>query len=134
MVLRWRVHLAKEQPQKLIGVIAVVLVMAVLGYTWFGSPLAAGVVVLALLGALSDFLLPITCTLTSSHALTTTLAGRQAIAWKDVRTCYLDEHGIKLSPLSKRSRLEAYRGVYLRFGDRREEVIEAVAGLKQQDG
>jgi len=42
----------------------------------------------------------------------------------------VDDRGIKLSPLGKPGRLEAYRGVYLRFGDRAYEVKETVRRMR----
>jgi len=52
------------------------------------------------------------------------------IQWADVRRCYIDDLGIKISPLNRRSRLEAFRGVYLRFAGNRDEVISAVKALR----
>lgn len=101
---------------------------------WFRSPIAVIVTVLALIGALSDFLLPMTFVITTKNVSAYTLAGKRMMAWEDVRKCYIDESGVKISPLPRASRLEAYRGVYLRFGDRKEEVIAAVTRLKPKDG
>lgn len=134
VVLRWRVHLAKEQPRKLVVVIAAIIAMTALSYVWFGSPIPVIVTVLMLVGALSDFLMPTTFVITTKHVLAYTLAGKRMMAWEDVCKCYIDESGVKISPLPRASRLEAYRGVYLRFGDRKEEVIAAVTRLKPQDG
>lgn len=52
------------------------------------------------------------------------------IKWANVKRCYLDDFGVKLSPLDRVSRVEAFRGVYLRFGDNQNEVIEAVKALR----
>ncbi|MEN6371034.1 MAG: hypothetical protein ABFD64_03390 [Armatimonadota bacterium] len=134
VVLRWQVHLAKEQPRKLMVVIAAIIAMTALSCVWFRSPIAVIVTVLVLVGALSDFLLPMTFVITTKHVSAYTLAGKRMMAWEDVRKCYIDESGVKISPLPKASRLEAYRGVYLRFGDNREEVIAAVTRLKPKDG
>ena len=134
VVLRWQVHLAKEKPRSLVGVAVVVVGMAVAAFFWFGSVVPAIAMVLALLGALSDFLFPVTYTLTLTHASASTPVGKRVMAWKDVKKCYIDDFGVKLSPLSRKSRLEAYRGVYLRFGDKRAEVLDAVARLRPRNG
>lgn len=133
IVLRWQVHLAKEQPQRFVGVIAAAAAMALFAFVWFGSVVPALVMGMVFLGALSDFLLPVSYTLTTTHASASTLVSKRMMAWKDVKKCYLDDAGVKLSPLSRKSRLEAYRGVYLRFGDKREEVLQAVAKLRPQN-
>ena len=133
MVLRWQVHLAREQPRKLAVVVAAVSASALLAYAWVGNVIFAAAMIVAVLGALSDFLFPVTYTLTLTQASASTPVGKRVIAWKDVRKCYLDDFGVKLSSLKRRSRLEAYRGVYLRFGDNREEVLEAVRRLWRKD-
>lgn len=53
------------------------------------------------------------------------------IKWENVKRCYVDDLGVKLSPLDRASRIEAFRGVYLRFGDNQDAVIEAVKSLRQ---
>lgn len=133
LVLTWQVHLAKEQPQRFAGVIIVILGVMLLAALLFGSLLSAIIMAFVLFGALSDFFLPVKYTLTTTHVSASTRLGKRTMAWKDVRRCYLDEYGIKISPLRRRSRLEAYRGVYLRFGDRKEEVLDAVKRLKPKD-
>ncbi len=131
VILRWRVHLAKEQPQKLAVVLGAVAATGVLALGWYGSLLPAALMAFALFGALSDFLLPMNYTFTSTHVSASTAIGKRLMAWKDVRNVYADDQGVKLSPLARHSRLEAYRGVYVRFGDKRAEVLEAVKGLTE---
>ena len=46
--------------------------------------------------------------------------------WSAFRSYYVDRRGILLSPFTRPSRLENYRGLYVRFGDRREAVLEFV--------
>lgn len=43
-------------------------------------------------------------------------------AWSEVRTWFVDRHGVTLSPFAGRSWLESYRSVRLLFGDREDEV------------
>jgi len=81
-----------------------------------------------LFGAISEFLLPITYTITEQGASASSLFARRSIRWKDVRHVYLDSLGVKLSPVSRESRLEAFRGVYLRFDRNQDKVLAAVLG------
>jgi hypothetical protein len=46
--------------------------------------------------------------------------------WSSFKSYYEDRRGVLLSPFDRPSRLENYRGLYLRFGDRREEVMAFV--------
>jgi len=133
VVLTWRIHLAKEQPQQLAGILVAMAGMGMLAYVLFQNLIPAIVMAFVFLGSLSDFLLPVTYTLTKKEASASTLVGKQVIAWEKVRKCYLHEDGIKLSPLGRKSRLEAYRGVFLRFNGNQEELIEAVRKLRPQN-
>jgi hypothetical protein len=135
LILRWQVHIAKEQPHRFVGVILFIIAMAFLAFLWFGGNVFPAIVMaFVFCGALSDFFLPITFTLTKSHASASTLLGKRIMAWKDVKRCYLDDSGVKLSPLRRQSRLEAYRGVYLRFGDKnKDEVLNAVRNLRPEN-
>jgi hypothetical protein len=133
IILKWKVHLARQHPTKLAGVLMVVAMTGLCACLWYGSIIPAAIMAFALSGALTDFLLPITYTFTSEKAFATTPLSIRVIAWKDVKRVYMDDDGIKLSPLDRRTRLEAYRGVYVRFGDRRDEVLEAARRLTKRD-
>ncbi len=101
----------------------------VLGYVAIG-PYAAVIVGAAVLISLSDFLLPVRFELWPDRAVCRMLLKSAEIKWADVKQCYLDDYGVKLSPLGTASRLEAFRGVYLRFADNEPEVIKAVKELR----
>lgn len=127
--MRWTVHLARRQPLRAGLCLAVVGASAAVGY-WALGGLGAAVVIVALLGSLADFLFPVTCTLTRGGASCRMLLKGSEIGWENVRRVYLDDLGIKLSPLRRVSRLEAFRGVYLRFDGNRDQVIETVQSLR----
>jgi hypothetical protein len=58
----------------------------------------------------------------------------QRCRWADVRRFMVDEHGGYLSTRSRRSWLDAYRGLHVLFGRRRPEVIERIrAHLPRKD-
>jgi len=133
VVLRWQVHLAKEEPRKLFVVIAAIVAMAALALVWIG-PIGVITTAFVLVGALSEFLLPITFIITPTHVSASTLVGKRIMAWKDAKKCYVTDDGVKISPLPRASRLEAFRGVYLLFGDHKQEVLDIVARLKPNDG
>ena len=128
-VLSWTVHLVQRQPGKLCVIIPLVFVAGCCAYSLMNiiGVVAVGFVLAA---SLSDFLLPVHYELTRDGAVCKKATGMSVIKWKQVRRCYLDEFGVKLSPLHKKTRLEPYRGVYLRFNDNKDEVIEAVKLLR----
>lgn len=128
--LAWQVHLLREEPAKAFLIAPFVAISLFVCYIIFHSPLFLAVTLFLFMSSLSEFLFPIRYTIDSRGALSRTLFGRNYIEWERVQKYYLDDHGIKLSPLRRQGRLEAFRGVYLRFGGHREQVIEAVRRLR----
>jgi len=104
----------------------------VLGWMLVG-PFVGGLAAAALTASLADFLLPVRYVISRDKASVKMIGKSLEIKWQDVKRCYLDESGVKLSPLDRVSRLEAFRGVYLRFADNKDEVIEAVKSLRARD-
>ncbi len=86
-----------------------------------------------MMASLSDFLFPVQFEIRPDRVGCRMLFKSSEIKWADVKRCYLDDQGIKLSPLDRISRLEAFRGVYLRFADNEAEVVEAVKSLRPTD-
>jgi len=131
-VLTWTVHLARTQPAKAAVSVAFVCATTVLGWMLVG-PFVGGLAAAALTASLADFLLPVRYVISRDKASVKMIGKSLEIKWQDVKRCYLDESGVKLSPLDRVSRLEAFRGVYLRFADNKDEVIEAVKSLRARD-
>ncbi len=129
-ILAWKVHLLREEPRKVFLIAPVVLASLVVSYFLFHSLLPPAIALLLFASALSEYLFPIRYEITSQGATARTLAGRTTIGWDRVKKYYLDDRGIKLSPLPTSGRLEAYRGVYLRFGGCRDDVIEVVRRMR----
>ena len=129
-ILAWKVHLLREEPKKALLIAPVVLVGLVVSYFLFHSLLFPAVAMLMFASALSEYLFPIRYEITSTGATARTMVGRTAVGWDRVKKYYVDDRGIKLSTLPTAGRLESYRGVYLRFGGSRDEVIEAVRRMR----
>lgn len=131
-ILTWTVHLARTHPAKAAVSVALVCAAAALGCIVAG-PFVGVIVAAALFASLADFLLPVRYVISREKASVKMIGKSSEIRWLDVKRCYLDESGVKLSPLDRVSRLEAFRGVYLRFGDNKEDVVEAVKSLRPKD-
>lgn len=131
VILRWTVHLAHEQPLKLAAAMIFIAIASVSGCIIIG-PLAALIVGLVTIASLADFLFPIEHVITGDKAICRMLLKSSEIRWADVKRCYLDDMGVKLSPLERKSRLEAFRGVYLRFNNNSEQVIETIKALRNR--
>jgi len=131
-VLSWTVHLARTYPARAIVSVAFVCAAATVGCVVAG-PYVAALAAAAMVASLADFLFPVRYVITRDKARCKMLVNRAEIRWADVKRCYLDDLGVKLSPLDRSSRLEAFRGVYLRFADNKDEVIETVKSLRPAD-
>lgn len=129
-LLRWKVHLAGRDRlyRPVLAVVLIVLVLAYLqhlsGQKWFT---VFGCAFLFL--SLADYFFPLNFRLTDKGACRSGIFGTKFLPWERVKHCYLDDKGIKLSTLPKRSALEGFKGLYLYFGDNRDELVEAVRRL-----
>ncbi|MHB1456835.1 MAG: hypothetical protein ACYC0V_07965, partial [Armatimonadota bacterium] len=122
VILTWRVHLLRNNPKKLLPVIPVLILSLMICYSMFHSIFYLIVVTMLFIIALADFLFPVRYEITGKSAASLALFSRSRIEWDSVKKYYLDDSGIKLSPFENHTRLEAYRGVYLRFGNNKDEV------------
>ena len=129
-ILAWKVHLVREHPAKVLLIAPVLLISLLICYIFTHSPIFVAVTLALLASSLADFLFPVRYEISEQGASSRALLGRTFVSWARVKKYYLDDHGIKLSTLPRPGRLEAYRGLYLRFGGNQDEVIEAVRRMR----
>ena len=129
-ILVWKVHLIREDPIKVLLIAPVFAVSLLVCYVFTRSPIFMAVTLALLASSLADFLFPVHYEINEQGASRKNLLGRTFVPWDRVKKYYLDDHGIKLSTLPRPGRLEAYRGLYLRFGGDEDEVIEAVRRMR----
>ena len=125
--LSWRVHLAKEQPHRAMIATGIILFTAgmigAITHNLFGPLFAA----IFLFGSLNDFFLPMRYELNERGVEAKGFCSHTMLEWNRVKRFYMTADGVKVSPLAAPSRLEAYRGVFLRCtGATRERVITIV--------
>jgi len=121
---RWRVRPSDKAPQR-VAVIVAVAVLAFLAGTIVFRNLYLGVVGFAIIfGSTAEFWLGTSFSVDEERATVRTGLSVTAIAWSDVKRVIKDSGGIKLSPLAKSGTMDAFRGVYLRYGDNNRECIE----------
>jgi hypothetical protein len=130
ILLRWKVHLAGRDKlyRPVLAVVFIAFVLVYLqhlsGQKWvtiFGCAF--------LFLSLADYFFPLNLRLTNKGAYRSGIFGTKFLPWERVKHCYLDDKGIKLSVLPKRSALEGFKGLYLYFGDNRDELVEEVRRL-----
>ena len=123
--LEWTVHLARRNPRKTAALVMVAL--GALAAWWGFRSIVAGILSLVLLlGSVSDYLFPVRYRLSEEGIAAAGPLFRRRMKWGEVRRVVRDELGVKLSPLPRPSRLEAYRGIYLWFAGNGDEVMEEV--------
>lgn len=128
-VLEWQVHLARSRPDRAVWVVIAAFASSALCFLLFHNWLYAGFCIIAIVSATTEFLFPIRYRLDAEGAEMRNLHNWRRIAWSEVKKAYLLEDGVKVSPLGMKTRLEPFRGVFLRFGPSpgtQEEVLAAV--------
>jgi len=116
-VLEWVSHPARKKPVAAVLVAIFIGLVAVGIYTWTYSPLFTALASLILLGSLAGFYFPTGYRLYEDHIVVKYTITSMKKNWSAYRSFYTDRNGVLLSPFPRPSRLENFRGVYLRFGD-----------------
>ncbi len=110
--LSWTVHRAKESPAKTVVASVFILAFVVFSLFVFGPVLALLAVVVLFL-ALNTFFLPVTYTFTDRGIDVDKRVMRTHYEWKQFRRWFRTTGGIVISPFSKKSYLDNFRGVHL---------------------
>jgi hypothetical protein len=119
--LEWRVRLGSAHPQKRLVVGAIALGAGFIGLQ-MGGPLLGLVGLLAVLVSTAELFLPLSYRLDAEGARVKCGISVTAISWPDVKRLVDMPDGVRLSPLPRPSRLDEFRGVYLRFANNAAEV------------
>ena len=125
--LSWTVHPIVENWRKsvLLGLFLVLLLFGIyLGFQSIYVALISGIV---LLGSLYKYFLPFHHQCEADRLIITSCCYRLERSWETFRSLYVDANGILLSPFARPTRLENFRGVYVRFGKHTpEEVVDFI--------
>lgn len=124
--LAWTVHLARRRPRQAAAVAAFIIGTSVLAAYGFGSRFYGVLAAVLLTASVGDYLFPLTFALSESGVEARGLLHRRRMSWRQVRRVLRDDLGVKLSPLPRPSRLDAFRGIYLWFDGNAEDVMAAV--------
>jgi hypothetical protein len=90
------------------------------------SPLLTGLAVLILFGSLAGFYFPTRYIFYDDHLLVKTKMQTLRKDWSLYRSFYPDKNGVLLSPFGRPTRLENFRGLYVKFAGNREQVMNIV--------
>ena len=130
----WHAHPASER--KSAATAASFVVLAIASAVWISSQslLLVGLGVAMLLAALNRFFLRSRFSI-DQNGITARFPLRiQRLKWRDTRRFLVDERGGYLSSRSKRSWLDAYRGLHVLFGSHRTQVIARIRAHLPEHG
>jgi hypothetical protein len=125
-VLEWVCHPAKKNLFRTIAVSLFIIVLVVIVYYMTFSIWFTILAFVILTGSLLPFYFPTRFKLTEKEIIIKSTMQTQKRKWSQYRSYYPDKNGVLLSPFLRPSRLENFRGLYLRFGDNRDEVMAFV--------
>ena len=132
-VLKWRSHPFKRKIVTSFLVILCLLAVWISVYLTTFSILMTVVSVVILLAALSPFFLPTDYELTSDKIKVRFFFSLREKEWSFYRSFYVDKNGVLLSPFAKPSRLENFRGLYIRFDQNKDQVVKFVSSKIKKD-
>ncbi len=136
-VVEWVAHPAKNRPVASVLVAVFIAAIAIGVYSWTYSILFTVLASVVLAASLAGFYFPTRYEFHEDKVVARYTLTTIRKEWSQFRSFYRDRNGVLLSPFPQPSRLENFRGLYLRFGEcDRERVMEFIGGkiVKGDDG
>jgi hypothetical protein len=124
--LKWSSHPVKKKTAVSVLVVLFLFVVWLVVYVTTSSLLLTGLAVIIMLGSLSSFFFPTNYELDQKKVRIRFFFTKREREWSAFRSFYVDKNGVLLSPFAKPSRLENFRGVYVRFGPNKDQVVDFV--------
>ncbi len=133
IILDWICHPAKRNKKVTIAVsIFIAILVTVVYYATF-SVWFTILGFLILTGSLAGFYFPSHYQFTNSKIIVKTKMQTLEKKWSQYRSYYSDKNGVLLSPFGRPSRLENFRGIYIKFWNNKEEVMAIVKDKIKRD-
>ncbi|MCK4856892.1 MAG: hypothetical protein KAT58_02885 [candidate division Zixibacteria bacterium] len=127
VLLAWVTHPARARPLVTLLVVIFLTILVVIVYNLTASLLFTIVGALILWGSLSQYFMPTRFELTGRGVRIKYTVTTVTKEWNLYRSYYADRNGVLLSPFIRPSRLENFRGQYVRFAGNRDEVMKIVS-------
>lgn len=124
----WTSWPVKESAKKNLIAVLGILVMIAGGFIWLGLwGVLLGLVVAML--TLHTYFLPTEYSIDEEGMHIKYFGQSKKYPWSRFKSYYKDNNGILLSPFVMPTRLENYRGIYVRYGGNRERVTEMIEAV-----
>jgi hypothetical protein len=131
-VLSWSTHPVMKKPLVSILVALFLFIIWALVYLATLNLFFVAFSVVIMLGSLSSFFLPTYYELDNDKIKVRFFFTIKEKKWGMFRSFYVDKNGLLLSPFEKPSRLENFRGIYIRFNQNKDEVVDFVKSKIKQ--
>ena len=124
--LSWRSLPARRSLART-ALVLVILIALFVFISWYTASLFMGLVLTIVVAlSLGSYFSPTWYTLTDQGIAVRTLVTKMHRPWNVYRSHWPDKNGVLLSPFPHPSRLENFRGVFIRFEDNRDAVLNYV--------
>jgi len=124
--LEWTHHPWRMSPVKTTALVVVNLAVTVIVYFAFPEKLFALLALLVMFGSTMSIYLPIRYRFNQQGVTVFFLGVPSFRPWKHYRQAYVHNNGVFLTSMPRPSRLDPFRGHFLRYADNREEVVKYV--------
>ena len=124
--LNWRSWPIADRPRTLLLVIPIGAATLSAVYIFTAEIVWIFIAAFILALGLREYFLPLRYTVNEEGLSVRYLLWVRKRPWDEVRRVVVSRHGVFLSPFPGPSRLESYRGLYLRFANNRKEVVEVL--------
>lgn len=114
--ISWRVHPFVENWKRTVILLVFLSSILAILYIGFQSIIIVFLSALLLIGPLYKYFLPFYYHCSQDSIVVKACCYNIERPWTSFRSRYIDKNGILLSPFSKPTRLENFRGIYIRFG------------------
>jgi hypothetical protein len=123
--MNWQSFPFKDHPRKTIFLMVFLVLFAVGIYFSFGRYWMI-ISMIFFCVSISAYFLPTKYIMDDNGVTIKGIVAVRAKKWSEFGSCYKDKNGILLSPFDKPTRLDSYRGTYIRFNKNSEEVTKFV--------
>ena len=125
--ISWRVHPLTENWKRSVLLLLFLSLILLTVYFGFQSIVVLLLSTILLVGPLYKYFLPFHYTCGIESLIVSACCYKLERPWSTFRSYYVDKNGVLLSPFAKPTRLENFRGVYVRFGKYpHEEVVNYI--------
>lgn len=125
-LLEWVSHPARESGRKTLLLVVFLLLVWISVYFWAGG-FWTFVAIILLAGSVSPYFAVTRYKFDANGVTVYKTFYKVQKRWSQFRSYYPDRNGVLLSPFREPSRLENFRGLYVRFSGNKDEVLDYIS-------